>query len=228
MKLLVFSPYYPPHRGGLESHSDEFNKHLAKAGAIITVFTPRLPLDAPALETIHTTVRVIRFPAVEIIHNYPFPAFWQKTFWQCWSEVQTFVPDITLSRTRFFFPSFMAGYYAWRKSVPWVHIEHGSDFAQFENPFKNALGKLYDRVFGAFILRHAKILIANSQASKDFVTQLSGRQDCQVIYRGVEKDLILNAEKTSSSTSSAIIHVGYIGRLIEGKGVKDLITAWTN
>jgi hypothetical protein len=30
MKILVFSPYYPPHIGELESHADEFNKHLVE------------------------------------------------------------------------------------------------------------------------------------------------------------------------------------------------------
>ncbi len=229
MNILVFSPYYPPHRGGLESHSDEFNKHFSFKGASITVFTPRLPLNAPVKEVQHSNVAVIRFPAVELIHNYPFPCFWRREFWSLWNEIQNGTPDLILSRTRFFFPSLMAGYLAWKKDLPWVHIEHGSDFAQFTSPVKNFLSRLYDHVFGKLILKNADFLIANSKASQEFVRQLSKRTDCQVIYRGVEEELIERAEPQTDFREKypGKIFIGYIGRLIEGKGVKDLLSAFS-
>lgn len=228
MDLLVFSPYYPPHVGGLESHSDEFNKHLAKSGVTITVFTPRLPKTAPERETRHENVRVIRFPAFELFPNYPLPRFWQKTFWHMWQRLlkeNSF--GLVISRTRFFFPSLMAWRYARRKKLPWVHIEHGSDFAHFNSPLKTALGKLYDYTIGASVLRHSDYTIANSCASAAFVRRLAKRNDCQVVYRGVEYDTLL---ATPANTTMKTAHpgktiIGYIGRLIDGKGITDLIVA---
>lgn len=229
MHLLVFSPYYPPHRGGLETHSDEFNKHLSSQGENITVFTPHLPASAAAQEKIHTSVTVIRFPATELIHNYPIPCFWKKEFWYLWKELLATSPDAVLSRTRFFFPSLMAGYFAWRKKLPWVHVEHGSDFAHFNSPLKNFLGRLYDHTFGKLILKKAHVLIANSEASKNFVRTLSKRADCNVIHRGLEKELIETALPQTELREKYpdIVIVGYVGRLIEGKGVKDLIQAFS-
>lgn len=230
MHLLVFSPYYPPHHGGLETHSDEFNKYLSLAGTNITVLTPRLPRNAPEREILHTNVTVIRFPAIELIHNYPLPQFWNKDFWIIWREVRLLQPDIILSRTRFFFPSLMAGYFAWKKNIHWVHIEHGSDFAQFGSPLKNFIGRVYDHTFGNIILKNADTLVGNSEASKKFVCTLSGRHDCHVIHRGIEKVLIESATlqmKIREDNPTKVI-IGYIGRLIAGKGVEDLIRAFAN
>lgn len=228
-KILVFSPFYPPHVGGLESHSDEFNKHLSRKGVSISVFTPRLPVDAREGETRHTEVTITRFPAFEPIHNYPIPKFWTTRFWQQWKTLGATDYDIVISRTRFFFPSLMALWYAYRHHLPLLHIEHGSDFAQFNSELKTALGKCYDCTVGRFLLRHADGIIANSQASARFVKKLSERTDCQVIYRGANTEGIAtvqpNKELAKKYHNKTII--AFIGRLIDGKGAHDLITAVT-
>ena len=227
MKILVFSPFYPPHIGGLETHSDEFNKHLSTKGVEITVFTPQLPKEAPEQEIRHNGVRVIRYPAFEPLHNYPMPMFWKKAFWREWNTLIVLNTDIVISRTRFFFPSLMALWCAHRKNLPLLHIEHGSDFAQFNGYIKTALGKIYDWTVGRFILRHADSIVANSQASANFVQKLSKRNDTPVIYRGANIDAInqcIPDEQVAEKYREKTI-IAFIGRLIDGKGTHDLITA---
>lgn len=229
MKLLIFSPYYPPHIGGLESHSDEFNRYLSGKRTVITVFTPLLPTTAPAFETRYERVRIIRFPAVELIPNYPFPKFWQKEFWIVWKKLHEEQYDVVLSRTRFFFTSLMAWRYARKNTLPWVHIEHGSDFATFNGRLKTALGKLYDYTLGSFILRESDTNIANSKASATFVKKLSHRKDCPIIYRGVDKETIRQVVPHSffETNFPGKIVIGFVGRLIDGKGVFDLLQAFS-
>lgn len=230
MKVLIFSPYYPPHIGGLETHSDEFNKYLSMAGVEITVFTPQLPKDAPSEETRYNNVKVFRFPAFELIHNYPFPKFWSDLFWKQWKVLLQNDYHLVICRTRFFFTSLMAWYYTRRKKLSLVHIEHGSDYAQFNGYCKTKLGILYDKIFGRFVIRHANIAIANSNASAHFVHKLSKRTDCHVIYRGIETALLEAAipDTALRATYPNKMIIGYIGRLIDGKGVADLIYALAN
>lgn len=229
MNLLVFSPFYPPHKGGLESHSDEFNKHLAAAGVHITVYTPHLPTNTSSEEICYERVTILRFPAVEIIHNYPLPQFWKKNFWQIWKKIRQEQYDLVLSRTRFFFTSLMAGYFARKNKLPWIHIEHGSDFAVFHTAFKTFLGQLYDLTLGALVLKRSDLNIANSIASANFVKKLSSRRDCCVIYRGVEKSLIesITPHTYFADNFPGKIVIGFIGRLIDGKGVMDLLEAFS-
>lgn len=228
-KLLVFSPFYPPHIGGLESHSDEFNKHLSREGVQITIFTPRLPENAPREELRYDNVNILRFPSMELMHNYPIPKFWQSDFWKIWRSLAKSDYDIVISRTRFFFPSLMALWYAKKRGIPLLHIEHGSGFAPFKSEVKTALGKIYDYTLGRLVLRSADVLVANSQASADFVKKISGRMDCHVIYRGANGNEIEAIESNSEIRNRypEKIIITFIGRLTDAKGTHNLIAAIT-
>lgn len=186
MKLLVFSPYYPPHTGGLETHSDEFNRYLSEGGADITVFTPRLPESAPAREALYRDrVRVIRYPAFEIIRNYPLPKVWEQDFRVAWRALKEETFDLVVSRTRFFFSSFMALIFAKRKKTTWVHIEHGSEYVRLSNPWKTLLARVYDETFGRLVLRYSDQNVAISEAVREFVARFD-RRPTPVIYRGLD------------------------------------------
>jgi glycosyltransferase involved in cell wall biosynthesis len=227
MKLLIFCPYYPPHIGGLESHADEFNKHLSAKGASITVFTPRLPIDAPEEETKHSNVQVIRFPAFEIIYNYPIPKFWNPKFWRLFIPLFKKKYDIVISRTRFFNTSLWALLYAKLTRTKWVHIEHGSDYVKLDSKWKSTIAKWYDHIFGRLVLRWSDMNIANSQASAKFVQLFCHDKVCEVIYRGVDIEKIL-ATKPDVSIRQRYPDktiIAYLGRLIDGKGVQDVIRA---
>ncbi|PJA86616.1 MAG: glycosyltransferase [Candidatus Moranbacteria bacterium CG_4_9_14_3_um_filter_42_9] len=227
MKILVFSPYYPPHIGGLESHADEFNKYLSQKGVDVTVFTPRLPVSAPEFETIHTDVKIIRFPAFEIISNYPLPKCWSLKFWRLFFGLFKNKFDIVISRTRFFSTSLLALMYAKMKKAKWIHIEHGSDFVKSGGKLSVTIAMIYDLTFGTLVLKKTNIVIANSNASADFCKKLAKNTNCEVIYRGVEVEKIISApddiELKNKYCDSVIIT--FLGRLIDGKGVKDLLSS---
>ncbi|MDO8512119.1 MAG: glycosyltransferase family 4 protein [bacterium] len=228
-RILVFSPLYPPHIGGLQSHAREFNKYLSMLGYDITVFTPQLPFSAKNEELVcennsSRCVRVIRFPAFELISNYPVPKFWQPLFWRQVATVRTNKYSIIISRTRFFFSSLLAGWYAKTNKVRWVHIEHGSDFPKLESVWKNFVAVLYDKTLGKLVLWSADVVVANSQASAGFVKEMAGRE-CKFIYRGVDKAEISVTGPVALNLPQGSLLVVFVGRLISGKGVADLLNA---
>ena len=190
MKILIFCPYYPPHIGGVETHANEFNKYLSRHGIGIIVFTPRLPKNALEKELKYEEVKIIRFPAFEVIPNYPLPKFWKLKFWKLFCGLFKEKFDITISRTRFFNTSLLALIYAKFKKTKWIHIEHGSDFVSLYNPLFSKIAKIYDYTLGRLILKSSDKNIANSMASARFCQKIIPQKYCEVVYRGVEIEKI--------------------------------------
>jgi glycosyltransferase involved in cell wall biosynthesis len=227
MKILVFSPYYPPHIGGLENYSDELNKYLSLSGMDIVVFSPRLPKNALSYEEKYANVKIVRFPAFEIISNYPLPKLWSFRFWKTFFSLFGNKFDFVVSHTRFFSTSLLAFVYSRIKNTFWIHIEHGSDFVQLDNKLSGSLAKLYDLSFGKFVLRKSDKNIAVSEAVKKFVQRLSGRKECEVVYRGFETEKLENIPPSSEFPKRPDeIYILFIGRLIDGKGLSDLLDAF--
>jgi len=226
MKLLIFCPYYPPHIGGLENHADEFNKYLSLRGMDIVVFTPHLPHSAPEFETRHNNVRIIRFPAFEIIPNYPLPKFWSFKFWKLFFGLFSEKSDIAISRTRFFTTSLMALLYAKIRRSEWIHIEHGSDFVRLSSNFKTFVAKIYDYTFGFLIFRFCDQNISISYAVQKFVKKFDKRKS-PVIYRGLDfaaMDTAKPDEEMKNKYRDKII-INWTGRLYKWKGVEKSILA---
>lgn len=227
VKILVFAPFYPPHIGGLEDYSHELNLLLSENNINIDVFTPKLPRDAEGREIINDGVVVFRFPAVEIIHNYPLPSFWNLSFWKSFFLLFGKKYDLVISHTRFFNTSLLALFFSKIKKLPWIHIEHGSDYVKLQNKLASIIAVIVDKTQGKLILNQADKVIAVSQAAADFCKKLSPKSNPQVIYRGFNARDFDNFFDKSGSTYSknSIIQLVYIGRLIDGKGVQDLISA---
>ncbi len=227
MRILIFCPYYPPHIGGLETHADEFNKYLSQKEVGITVYTPRLPKEAPEKEIRHNNVNIIRFPAFEIIPNYPLPKFWTIKFWKLFFSLFNEKFDIIISRTRFFNTSLLALNYAKIKKEKWIHIEHGSDFVKSGGKLTVHIAKIYDYTLGKLVLKTADKVIANSNASAKFCKKIARDINCKVIYRGIQTEKILSVSEDIELKNkySDKIKISFLGRLFDGKGTSDLISA---
>lgn len=230
MKIIVFTTYYPPSNvGGIPSHAHEFNKILAEDGIDITVFTTKLPGNAKEFEQTNNRLKIIRFPAFEIVPNFPLPRFWNIRFWSLYFGLFKNNYDIVLSRIRFFSTSLLALFFSKYKKIKWVHIEHTSNFAILSSRIKTAIAKIYDCIIGSFILKKSDLNISISKAVRGFVSKFDSRFS-PIIYRGLELgevDAIKPDAFFKEKFKDKIIIIT-AARLYKWKGIENSITAIKN
>lgn len=231
-KLLIFTPFFPPHTGGLETHVYEFAKHLSESGRgyKVTVFAPNIP-ETKEVEKINESFTVIRYPAFMIskASQNPLPKFWRWKFWKQLQIAGRNDPDFVMSRTRFFFSSLLALLYAKAKRKKYIHVEHGSAFVDMRSGLISFASYLYDKALSPLIFRGADKVVPISYAVKSFINRefLPGRK-LEVIYRGVEMS---EMEKSKPDWKFAAENKGFLkicalGRLTKNKGIDIAIKAF--
>jgi glycosyltransferase involved in cell wall biosynthesis len=229
LRLLIFSPYFPPHVGGLEGYVSDLNDVLLRSGEVerITVFTPRLPHEGKSLEDRGDGYVVVRYPAFELIPNFPVPKVWKREFWRALRSTRPAGHDVLVSHTRFFLSSALALACARAVSRPLLHVEHGSDYVQLSGRAPRAAARVYDLLLGRLLLRRADGVVAISHAAAGFVRRLAGRE-VPVIHRGmwVERLDVASADEHVLEWAAGRPVVTFVGRLIDGKGVPDLLRAF--
>lgn len=230
MRLLIFSPYFPPHVGGLEGYVRDLNAELIHLELVdaITVLTPRIPAEGLPFEQLAQGYRIVRHPAFELIPNFPCPAPWQRGFVGALrTALNQYEHDVVVCHTRFFLSSLAALAYSRATGLPLIHVEHGSDYVHLGTRAHSVAARLYDFTLGRLVLRHAQAVVAISQAAARFVDELAERE-AQVIYRGVDHaryDAVTPSPELTGWAAGRPVAT-FVGRLIDGKGVADLIEAF--
>jgi glycosyltransferase involved in cell wall biosynthesis len=212
MKIVIFSSYFLPHKGGVEFYVWQTAKRLVKRGHKVWVVTSRLP-GMKKREKIEG-IQVIRLPALEILRD-QFPVQLSLA-----ADVRKEISkaDAVITHTRFYPLTLAAGMYAHAKGIPWLHIEHGSKQVDYTNPVVLAGSRVFDATAGRWILSHSKVA-GISKASCRFAKRLGARK-CDILYNGVDAKFFGGKKKKHKG-----ITIAYIGRLIKEKGVHDLLKA---
>jgi glycosyltransferase involved in cell wall biosynthesis len=219
MKLIIFPGNYVPHIGGLETHVDEFSKYYSKY-AEITIFTPRVK-NSKEKEIRHDKVKVIRYPAIEIINDYFIPNIFSSKFWKLYLNLKKEKFDWVMTRTLFFTNSTIGLIFAKCNKSKLIHVEHGSSYPKTSNPIVWIFSKLYLFFIGNIHTRLSHKIVCVSNESKKYINLFWKKCEVNVIYRGVDKNRIDKIKRKKLEKNSIV----YAGRLIEGKGIIDLINA---
>ncbi|MBN2095561.1 MAG: glycosyltransferase family 4 protein [Candidatus Aenigmarchaeota archaeon] len=221
-RILIFAPFFPPHIGGLETHVYEFSKHLGERGHKVTVFTPNIP-KTREIEEPGKNLLVIRYPAIMFFSasQNAIPAFWSPGFWRLLNLAGKGNPEFVMSRTRFFFSSFLALLYAKATRKKYIHVEHGSAFVDMNNKAISFLSWAYDKTLGKLIFRGADKVVPISHAVRRFIQREFLDKGLEVIYRGIELDEIrkIPENKPFRKKYEKYTRLCVLGRLTKNKGI---------
>lgn len=185
----------------------------------ITVLTSAVG-TTPGVEQLSDRWTVVRWRAWEPVSPVaiPLPGFIRLLREYCLG------PDadpatVLMTHTRFFVHGRLVGRFAKRHGLRWVHLEHGSGPVQSGGPAVRAVANMIDTVIGKPMLKSADTVAAVSRSSADFVKQLSGRT-ASVLYRGMELPEGLVSDSGGEPPTAC-----FVGRLMDGKGVAELLAA---
>ncbi|HEX7302907.1 glycosyltransferase [Lentzea sp.] len=216
MHLVDMPAYYPPHKGGVEAYTHELHRRMLEADPElrITVFTSAV--GAPAgVEELSDRWKVVRWPGGDIIDHYPVPkpGFTKLLRSLCGPDT------VLMTHTRFYWPHAWAALFAKRNKIRRVHVEHGSSPVQSGNAAVRFVAFLVDALTSQPVLRWADEVVAVSGSAGEFVRKLAGRE-AKVLHRGIELEDGLGPRPRSGPPTAC-----FVGRLINGKGVADLLDA---
>lgn len=226
MKVLQFTPYFPPHKWWLETVAEEFSKYFVKQWWEVINVTSSIWQEHKNSYT-KDRYKVIVIPSFDIIPNFPVPKFRTSRFWTVMNILKKEKADIIQTHTRFFLFTFLWWIIAKLRKIKRVHVEHGSEYVQVSAWYKNKIAYFYDRLIGRRLFKRADFVIPISNACKWFIEKkFLKRSNMQVVYRWLEIPNILPEVEDFHKKFPGKYIVWFIGRLYKRKNVENLIKAY--
>ena len=210
-QLLVITPYFYPHLGGVEKHVLKTNQLLKQQGWSIDIITQQHESRLPVKEQVQgLIVHRFRFPQVKFLGL--LFIWWQllTKYWSLFAKAEVIhVHDVMIwvLPLRLLLPS-----------KNWVLTMHGWE-GVYPIPKKNVwLKRLSARLA-------TKVVLVG-----EYIGQYYGVKSDLVIYGGVdEADILTEAEVKQKQQLKAgqKLRLVYVGRLAEDTGLRLLLQAWS-
>lgn len=226
MHIAVFASYFHPHKGGMEKYAYEIYNRLAKKGVKVDVITCNT--NNSLTEEVYEGMNIYRFDCWDALgKTYPIPKI-NKKFIKIIRKMNITSYSFVNTQTRFFIISFIGFLYGKIRGIKVIHTEHGTRHTFFSNPIFNLLSKIYDHTIGFLITKFSDYNIAISAASGEFSKHL-GAKNYFIVYNGIDTEKFKKRDtdlKGRLGVPEDYEIITFIGRLIEAKGIQDLITAF--
>lgn len=214
--IQIWSAFLYPHIGGYEKNVWETARRLSARGFVVRIITCRSDNKSPVVEN-KDGVEVVRLACIRILNGtYPIPLPTSQLL----RLLVSGKPVIDITQTRFFVTSLLGYVHSVLHNNKLIHVERGSRHSAVANPLVNVISQVYDHTMGRLILSRATCVIGVSDAACRFTIHIGAKRPIR-IPNGISK----SETPTDISTRNQPI-ILFVGRLIEAKGVQDLITAF--
>lgn len=220
MNILQICASYPPILGGHGVYAQNLSLELSQMGVntYVLTFNPK---------NISNTTPVDKLPVKRVnaffLSSIEYPVYEPTLISQISNIVKNYEIDVINTHTRFFTSTFFAALYRkLNKDVLLVHTEHGAGPLVHKSKLVCSICNFYDSTIGKWSIQSADVAIAIGPSSKKFMQFLGCQKDIKIIPNSINcSEFEKLSQKVNMSDETIVIT--YIGRLVESKGVSDLI-----
>ena len=218
MKVLMVTPYFPPHVGGMEVFVYKLSNRLYEKGIEVEVLTTKIPseynLDTPyRVERVNPGIVLMRNPIVfELFKKIKY----LKSF------------DVIHAHDEHAFATNIVALSKNKYNKPLIIHSHGLFYP--ESFLESIVASLYNATLGKWSLKRADKVIALSRNDGKFIENLGvEREKIEVIPNAIDpRDYDLNIDPEDFADKHELQGwkiVLYVGAIIKRKGLNYLIRA---
>lgn len=218
-RILIISGWYLPLIGGYIKVVHELALKLLEIGYNVDILTSGSEKEIH--HEVIDSLNVYKIPSYNFINNmYPVPKI---NITNLFFIINLFKKKYRciITNTRFLPICILGSGISFIYKIPLIHIEHGSCHTVIDNLIISNISKIFDHTLGTILIKSAKINVGVSKAAVTFLMHL-GATNPILIYNSIDSTQYAEYKKNKPENSSLI--VGYIGRLIYGKGIQDIIS----
>lgn len=235
MKILFITPFFHPHKGGAEKYAEELFAHLIEKHPDISVDILCYNTNQAPETEIYKNLRIFRVPCWDIVKGQfylPNPLDLLSIL----DKLKENKYDLIGTQTRFFDAAWWTWIYARLIKAKSFFIEHGTGFVSHQDPLVRFAAQCIDLTLARLSLKMYDRVVVISKKTQEFTATQLGIPYSKLIYGGVDTTLFKRLEneqrfeffkeKTGIDLPENIITIGYLGRLIEAKGIFVLYEAF--
>ncbi len=225
MNILQICANYPPVSSGFGIYAQNLSLGLSKYGVNTTVLTFN-PKNISSDE-IKDKLHVERINAL-VLDSIEYPLYDPTILNHIDKIIEEYNIDVINSHTRFFTSSFFAALYRkLNNNILLVHTEHGAGPLLHKNGYVSSICNLYDSTLGKWVIKSADVPIAIGPSSMNFMRKLGCETEIGIIPNSINCTEFENLSKLLPKSNNEEVIITYIGRLVESKGISDLIQVFS-
>ena len=225
MNILQICANYPPIPGGHGVYAQNLSVELSKMGVNTCVLTFN-PANIN-YATLADKLPVLRVNAL-FLNSIEYPIYDPTLISKISKIVRNSEIDVINTHTRFFTSTFFAALYRkLNKNILLVHTEHGAGPVVHKNRYVCSICNLYDSSFGRWAIKSADVSVAIGPSSMNFMKKLGCKNEIEIVPNSINCTAFENLSKMTPKNQNENIIITYIGRLVDSKGVSDLIRVFS-
>ncbi len=226
----IFSAQYLPHMGGVERYTYNLAKKLVEMGNKVTVVTSNLQNLAEYEEM--EGIRVYRMPCIDLLNGrYPVLKM-NREFRKIHRILSGKKFDFVIVNTRFYIHSVYGQWFAHKKHVRVITIDHGSSHLSVGNPVFDFIGGVYEHFITKIGQLFCKDYYGVSSACVEWLKHFHIRAK-GILYNSVDvesiEEILSKKDKSFRSLHGIAedsVVITFTGRLLPEKGVPQLVEAF--